>query len=68
MNRHATKPAIPERALQALTPGRHNLTTSELLLLLKLDLIEATGKTADGTITCYSLTGNGRIWRARNKQ
>ena len=61
MNRHAAKPAIPEGLIGALAPGKHSLTIGELLLLLKLDLIEATGKTADGKVTCYSLTGNGRI-------
>lgn len=50
-----------ERLTAALQPGKHSITMSELVLLLKLDLIEATGKTADGKIVCYSLTGNGRI-------
>lgn len=61
MNRHAVKPLLTEHAVAALQPGRHSLTIGELLLLLKLDLIEPSGKTADNKIVCYSLTGSGRI-------
>jgi hypothetical protein len=65
MTRHcgknAIKPLLSEQAVAALAPGRHSLTISELVLLLKLELIKPTGRTADGRVTCYSLTGNGRI-------
>jgi hypothetical protein len=67
MNRHAVKPLLTQHAVEALQPGRHSLTISELILLLKLELIKPTGKTADGKVVCYSLTGNGRILAATSR-
>ncbi len=42
------------------------LTQGELRLLLELGLIEARGKTADGQVTSYALTGAGRILVGRS--
>ena len=64
MNHHTIKPLLTEQAVAALQPGRHALTISELILLLKLELIKPTRRTADGKVICYSLTGSGRILAA----
>lgn len=44
-----------------MLPGKHALKQGELALLLRLKLIEVTGKTPDGKVTRYALTGSGRI-------
>jgi hypothetical protein len=64
VNRHAIKPLISKEAEAALQGGRHSLDIADVILLLKLELIKPVGRTADGRVTCYSLTGSGRIMAA----
>lgn len=59
MNRHAK--VLTPAAASAMLPGKHALKQGELALLLRLKLIEVTGKTPDGKVTRYALTGSGRI-------
>ena len=44
------------------------MTQGELELLIALGLAEATGRTKDGRVTEYRLTGAGRILAGKGKR